>query len=182
MKIMECKVCGTTDVERFGKHHKSKCKACLNEYARQWRLENPDYKKRHRERMEEAGIVELSRQPEYRNKYARKYYRENKLDLLNLLHARRAGTPHLITRDGWRRVLDFYGAECMQCGSEKNITMDHIVPISKGGEHSFNNIQILCHSCNSAKRCMDKDHRPYPRLVDRRIVGEESDERLEVKK
>lgn len=29
--------------------------------------------------------------------------------------------------------------------------MDHIVPLSKGGEHSYRNVQCLCRQCNGAK-------------------------------
>lgn len=31
-------------------------------------------------------------------------------------------------------------------------TVDHIVPFSRGGEHSLANVQTLCLSCNSAKQ------------------------------
>jgi 5-methylcytosine-specific restriction endonuclease McrA len=30
-------------------------------------------------------------------------------------------------------------------------TLDHIVPLSKGGLHSYENVQTLCSSCNSQK-------------------------------
>lgn len=40
--------------------------------------------------------------------------------------------------------------------------LDHIVPLSKGGEHSYRNTQLLCRACNAAKS--DKDEGQQMRL------------------
>ena len=40
---------------------------------------------------------------------------------------------------------------CKHCGSRKNLTIDHIVPESKGGKMTMENAQTLCRSCNSRK-------------------------------
>lgn len=44
---------------------------------------------------------------------------------------------------------------CKQCGTRRNLTVDHIFPESKGGELTMDNLQTLCKSCNSKKgvRC-----------------------------
>lgn len=41
--------------------------------------------------------------------------------------------------------------QCRSCGSTEHLTVDHIVPRSKGGTHHLDNLQTLCRSCNSRK-------------------------------
>ena len=46
-------------------------------------------------------------------------------------------------RDGYR---------CRKCGRyTDNLEIDHIFPISKGGKSTYDNLQALCHKCNSLK-------------------------------
>lgn len=42
------------------------------------------------------------------------------------------------------------GNKCIICGN-KDITIDHIIPVSKGGTNDIDNLQPLCKSCNSSK-------------------------------
>jgi 5-methylcytosine-specific restriction endonuclease McrA len=48
---------------------------------------------------------------------------------------------------------------CLKCGSESKLTIDHVVPISKGGSNDFSNLQILCEKCNSLKGSTIADYR-----------------------
>jgi len=41
--------------------------------------------------------------------------------------------------------------ECVFCGATEDLTLDHIIPVSKGGENTKSNIQRLCRRCNSSK-------------------------------
>lgn len=40
---------------------------------------------------------------------------------------------------------------CKNCGSRKNLSVDHIIPESKGGNLTMENAQTLCCKCNSKK-------------------------------
>ncbi len=40
---------------------------------------------------------------------------------------------------------------CVKCGSRRNLEVDHIYPISKGGKTEMRNLQTLCHRCNVKK-------------------------------
>ena len=43
------------------------------------------------------------------------------------------------------------GERCKICGSRRNLEIDHIVPIAKGGKSVYTNLQTLCHRCNVDK-------------------------------
>lgn len=41
--------------------------------------------------------------------------------------------------------------KCQCCGSTEHLTIDHIIPLARGGSNDLDNLQILCRSCNSRK-------------------------------
>lgn len=43
------------------------------------------------------------------------------------------------------------GGECQYCGSRKQLTIDHVVPRSKGGKTNWMNLITACHRCNVNK-------------------------------
>jgi 5-methylcytosine-specific restriction endonuclease McrA len=44
---------------------------------------------------------------------------------------------------------DFY--TCLYCSSKKNLTLDHVIPKSKGGKTTWTNLVTACQNCNSRK-------------------------------
>ncbi len=43
------------------------------------------------------------------------------------------------------------GYKCLYCGATENLTLDHIMPQSRGGENSWENLATSCGSCNVKK-------------------------------
>lgn len=43
------------------------------------------------------------------------------------------------------------GNKCVRCGCLENLTLDHIFPLSMGGNHFHANLRVLCRPCNSAR-------------------------------
>lgn len=43
------------------------------------------------------------------------------------------------------------GHKCQYCGSTKELTIDHIIPRSRGGEDTWENLVVACNSCNTKK-------------------------------
>ena len=52
----------------------------------------------------------------------------------------------------WDAVVAFYGGLCAYCETTPWVDMDHVVPTSKGGTHSIDNVVPACKSCNSSKK------------------------------
>lgn len=56
-----------------------------------------------------------------------------------------------VTSEVKRIVWERDGGKCVICGSHRDLEYDHIIPFSRGGGNSENNIQILCETCNRKK-------------------------------
>lgn len=61
------------------------------------------------------------------------------------------GNKGYVSADQWQEILDAHDNRCAKCGYSGDLDIDHIIPISKGGMHTPENIQPLCRLCNMAK-------------------------------
>ena len=43
-----------------------------------------------------------------------------------------------------KRIYKRDNNQCVYCGSEKNLTIDHIIPRSRGGKNSWTNLVTYC--------------------------------------
>jgi 5-methylcytosine-specific restriction endonuclease McrA len=67
-----------------------------------------------------------------------------------------------VTKEQWIEIKVYYKNTCLKCKKQEpeiKLTLDHVIPISRGGEHDVKNIQPLCLSCNSSKKDKTIDYR-----------------------
>ncbi len=78
-----------------------------------------------------------SRNPEK----VRQYRRERR--------ARIAGNKSFFVSE--KEFIKLYSSPCFECGDKGNIEIEHLIPVSRGGDNSIGNYIPLCISCNRSK-------------------------------
>lgn len=82
-------------------------------------------------------------------------HREESRTIKRRFRAKVAGARNHHTLKEWLDLVKQFDFHCLACGLRftlDELTTDHIVPLSLGGENSIDNIQPLCSSCNASKR------------------------------
>jgi 5-methylcytosine-specific restriction endonuclease McrA len=67
---------------------------------------------------------------------------------------RRERLKHILktlTFKEWELILKLFDYRCVYCNKTGKLTLDHVIPISRGGEHTKYNVVPACKSCNSKK-------------------------------
>ena len=60
------------------------------------------------------------------------------------------------TREDFARARELLDGACAYCGSTENLTLDHVVPLSREGSHTIENLVAACRPCNSRKGARDE--------------------------
>lgn len=131
---------------------RSQCKQCHNEGSRDWQARNRDRDLANKRRY----IKKRREDPEYCVQERRawgEWDRNNPALSRQRDDRRRARKIGAICRDEkgtveYRQILNL--DPCSYCG-EPSGTIDHIVPLIKGGENDWLNLTAACLSCNSSK-------------------------------
>jgi 5-methylcytosine-specific restriction endonuclease McrA len=129
---------------------------------RLWRAANPERvaKTRAARRDKEREYQRTRREecPERELERQRVYYRKNPEKMAAKNAARRARkslAEGSYAADDVKRIFSAQKGKCACCGHKRKLTVDHIVPLSKGGSNWPSNLQGLCLPCNSAKHARD---------------------------
>lgn len=60
--------------------------------------------------------------------------------------------PAGITQRDWQSLVRRYDHSCAYCHTRAPLTLDHVVPLARGGRHSIGNALPACGPCNSSKK------------------------------
>lgn len=156
------------------------CKPCAQAATARWRAANPDkakwkpgsgkrwprpawkrrdYYRRHRDAVLARNRGSYER---HRGKHASRVaeYRAANPDKLRLWrkvwNARRRAVGRLTPADV-TAVFERWGHACIYCGTPDELTIDHVVPIVRGGTNDPRNLRPACMKCNRRKNAKDVD-------------------------
>lgn len=148
--------------------HREQCIARAIKYGK----EHPEYRnefidkwhRAHPEKQREANRKSLAKYPEKALEKTRKYRRENPEKCATWVENRRSrkiNAKGTITSQEWKNLKIKYDNTCLCClRKDVRLTLDHVIPLSKGGDNTIENSQPLCGSCNSTKSDKTIDYRP----------------------
>ena len=68
-----------------------------------------------------------------------------------------------VTARQWREIRAAFEGKCAYCGASAD-TMDHVIPLSHGGQHEPGNVVPACKRCNFRKhtKCVQPERRIIP--------------------
>lgn len=114
---------------------------------RRYAKENPDKAAARRARFYENN-------PDKAREHTRRWRRDNPDKVRTYSRKRRALKRNAAVGDLTalrEREAEIHTEPCAHCGTTDNITVDHVVPLARGGPHTADNLQALCFSCNASK-------------------------------
>lgn len=137
-----CLICGTEFVpKKFHSGRQIYCKSSCNKKAwkkRNWQKVLADQRAWFKKKRIE--------QPERFRMYVK-----NRKALIRLTGSSKKFST-IFRLEDWVEIQSRFNNKCVICDIGGKMTIDHIIPLSKGGLHCKENIQPLCHSCNSRKK------------------------------
>lgn len=173
--------------------HINICKNCERLECKKWRENNKDKVKKNNLEYREKNRNELNlkdrlkylnrgKTKEYLTR-RREYYEKNKeklckysVEWIKKNPEKHAAKERLrrnnkrtnggkLTKESVSARFDYYGNRCYYCNCEGKLTIEHRIPISKGGTNYPANIVPACRSCNSKKG--SKTEKEFKKLLDK---------------
>ena len=141
--------------------YRARCKVCMKSAVREYRKTKPQKNKPWQERTEVQRNWDKAHPEQARAKNKRHYETKRKFvprdsnyvkGYVNRRRALKAGASGSHTVQEWKDLCAKCGNKCVWWGcNSSDLTRDHIIPLSRGGDDCIDNIQPLCRRHNSMK-------------------------------
>lgn len=157
----KCTNCGKRPIYKASKNH---CRVCLDKK----KLKQSIYRQGRSKEIYESQKRCIAKNPEKYRGIKKKFWEKNKPEWARYAEERRArklNAKGTFSVREWKDLLNKYGNKCLKCGSTKRLEADHVIPLSRGGSNSIENIQPLCRTCNSSKSTKIIDFRPFGNII-----------------
>jgi|LSQX01.2.fsa_nt_gb 5-methylcytosine-specific restriction endonuclease McrA len=138
-----------TEFYKNGNTLRSLCKECEIKRSKLSK-ESTGYYRRPEVRAKRNEDSRLCRQAKYR--FDEEY---RVAELIRCHNRRKLVTETTLTPLEWLSIVEQFNHSCAYCGTKHNLTMDHVVPVARGGLTEYHNIVPACKSCNSSKKAKD---------------------------
>ena len=170
-----CSKCTTEKpFSEFGKHkqtkdgYKSRCKICNAEEMRSYYASNSDSVKNSvnlwvskNKDKHSTYVQKWALENAERKKSSNSLWKKNRKDLVNAsIQKRRAAKKNqlgIVSCDIVEKLMGLQKCSCINCNKDLRLGyhIDHMMPLSLGGIHSDENLQLLCPTCNIKKHNKD---------------------------
>jgi 5-methylcytosine-specific restriction endonuclease McrA len=172
----QCKKC-----EKIYREEKKEEKREYNkQYYQEHKKESSEYYQKHKEEISEYNKQYREEHKEYYIEYMKEYREENPYIQFNSNNKRRQLEENQgdgITKEQWYEMMCFFDWKCAYSGEyiggdNNNRTIDHIIPISKGGEHEVWNCVPMYANYNFSKQTSDMEdwYRQQPYFSEERLL------------
>lgn len=152
---------------QWRKNNPEKAKEYYQNNSEKIKKRQKQYRQNNSEKIKERREREISFNKEYWRDYGKNYRKnlspEKKREYGKVRHNNRRARLSLnggkFTSKEWKDVLEKHNYKCAVCGGTEPflrqfymfLTVDHIIPLKKGGKNIKENIQPLCSNCNRKK-------------------------------
>ena len=148
------------ELKEYSKKYRKEHKENYKQYDKKYHIDHSENRKQYRQE-HKTEITEYYLDNKEKLKEYMKQYRqtpEGKATSQRGCTKRRSNEKEIVntlTAKEWENILKKYKFKCAYCGCEFDLfnrpEKDHVIPISKGGNNTKENIVPACRSCNSKK-------------------------------